>query len=142
MPRGPGYVTKTHFLKQTNLGSLLEPADPSEADFTATKGTQAQSLGAALGCSICKTTACRLQSPEIACALHRRTIISEHSLPTSVTQSLICQDTDNGNKQLWQRRWFTLTSAFPCSRCYHRAQLSRCRYLVPTFERRSNLCPL
>lgn len=37
MARGPGYVTKTHFLKQTNLGSLLEPADPSEADFTATK---------------------------------------------------------------------------------------------------------
>ena len=37
--RGSGYVTKTHFLKQTNLGSLLEPADPSEADFTATKGT-------------------------------------------------------------------------------------------------------
>lgn len=32
-----GYVTKTHFLKQTHLGSLLEPADPSEADFTATK---------------------------------------------------------------------------------------------------------
>ncbi len=36
-----GYVTKTHFLKQTHLGSLLEPADPSEADFTATKGTSA-----------------------------------------------------------------------------------------------------
>ena len=31
-------MTKTHFRKQTNLGSLLEPADPSEADFTATKG--------------------------------------------------------------------------------------------------------
>ena len=36
-----GYVTKTHFLKQTHLGSLLESADPSEADFTATKGTSA-----------------------------------------------------------------------------------------------------
>ena len=38
MGRSQGYVTKTHFLNQTNLGSLLEPANPSEADFTATKG--------------------------------------------------------------------------------------------------------
>ncbi|KAL3153441.1 hypothetical protein ABBQ38_011776 [Trebouxia sp. C0009 RCD-2024] len=37
MGRSQGYVTKTHFLKQTHLGSLLEPANPSEADFTATK---------------------------------------------------------------------------------------------------------
>jgi hypothetical protein len=29
---------KTHVLKNTDLGTIIEPADPKETSFTATKG--------------------------------------------------------------------------------------------------------
>lgn len=38
MPGRHGHSTKTHYLKNADLGSLLQPADPAESDFTATKG--------------------------------------------------------------------------------------------------------
>ena len=38
MPGVRTAVNKTHFLKNDDLASIVEPADPNEAAFTATKG--------------------------------------------------------------------------------------------------------
>ena len=42
---------KTHFLENDDLSSIIEPADPREAAFTATKGTGCSALPWASACS-------------------------------------------------------------------------------------------
>ena len=42
MPTRRAQKAKTHVLKNTDLNSILEPANPNETAFTCTKGDQRQ----------------------------------------------------------------------------------------------------
>ena len=133
MGRSQGYVTKTHFLKQTHLGSLLEPANPSEADFTATKGMPlcdtkcfGTSLLDSLGVAKDSTHVVRRSIMQTIFSLHRLSVPGSYTFRQKATLATHGSTPDQ--------------SAVPvCSGCDHRAKLSGRGFSEPVTASRSHL---
>lgn len=75
----PANRAKTHFLKNVDLSSILEPADPSEAAFTATKGTSRR-------CTLLLLTVCDGNEHLKSCKM----VVESHAVVREVQMDLPC----------------------------------------------------